>query len=145
VAIKRVGAAHAARFEQEARAIAALNHLHICQIHDVGPDYLVLEYIDGRPLQGPMTVADAVRLAIQIAWALEAAHQRGILHRDLKPANVMVSHGSGESFDSPSARGAPNAKLLDFGLATSIVPDADVTRTVEGTIVGTVAYMSPEQ
>ncbi len=140
VAIKAVSPAHAARFEQEARAIAALNHPHICQIHDVGPDYLVLEYIDGQPLQGPMTAADAVRLAIQIAGALEAAHQRGILHRDLKPANVMVSHGGS---NSPSA--LPSAKLLDFGLAKSMAPDPDVTRTTEGVIVGTVAYMSPEQ
>jgi serine/threonine-protein kinase len=142
VAIKCVSPAYAARFQQEARAIAALNHPHICQIHDVGSDYLVLEYVEGRTVQGPMTDAEAVRLAIQIAAALEAAHQRGILHRDLKPANVIVSHSRS---DSVSARGMPNAKLLDFGLAKSVAPDADVTQTVEGTIVGTLAYMSPEQ
>ena len=65
---------HTARFEQEARAIAALNHPHICQIYDVGPDYLVLEYIEGRPLTGPMPLADALRVAGQIADALELAH-----------------------------------------------------------------------
>jgi eukaryotic-like serine/threonine-protein kinase len=123
---------HSERFEQEARAIAALNHPHICQIYDVGPDYLVLEYVEGAPLRGPLPVADALRLAIQIASALEEAHARGILHRDLKPANVIVT-----------ARGT--AKLLDFGLAKLVSADADATRTLDGNIVGTAAYMSPEQ
>ena len=67
VAIKRIKGEHAARFEQEARAIAALNHTHICQIHDVGPDYLVTEFIDGAPLRGPLPAGEALRLAIQIA------------------------------------------------------------------------------
>jgi eukaryotic-like serine/threonine-protein kinase len=69
VAIKRLKGQHSARFEQEARAIAALNHPHICQIYDVGPDYLVMEFIDGAPLRGPLPVDEALRLAIQIAGA----------------------------------------------------------------------------
>ena len=81
------------RFEQEARAIAALNHPHICQLHDVGPGYLVLEYVHGHELRGPMAVDDAMGIARQIAGALDAAHQRGILHRDLKPANILVTGG----------------------------------------------------
>src|SRR5277367_1593926 len=67
VAIKRLNGQHGERFEQEARAVAALNHPYICQIHDIGPDYLVLEYIDGQPLLGPLAVQEAIRLAIQIA------------------------------------------------------------------------------
>ena len=82
VAVKQLKAQHA-RFEQEARAIAALNHPHICQIFDIGPDYLVLEYIEGHPLKGGVDAAEAVRLAIQIAEALEAAHRKGVVHRDL--------------------------------------------------------------
>src|SRR3974390_522932 len=87
VAIKRLKGRHSARFEQEARAIAALNHPHICQIYDIGPDYLVLEYIEGSPLKGPLPLEQALRFATQIAQALEAAHTKGILHRDLKPGN----------------------------------------------------------
>jgi TolB-like protein/Flp pilus assembly protein TadD/predicted Ser/Thr protein kinase len=131
VAIKQLHGPHGERFEQEARAVAALNHPNICQIFDVGPDYLVLEYVEGEPLQGPVHVQEAVRLAIQIASALEEAHGRGILHRDLKPANILVT-----------AKGT--AKLLDFGLAKPLV-GADATRTIEGTIAGTPAYMAPEQ
>src|ERR1700733_8904306 len=101
VAIKRLKGQHSARFQQEAHAIAALNHPHICQIYDVGPDYLVLEYVQGSPIKGPMTEADAVRSALQIAAALEAAHAKGILHRDLNPANILMT--------------AAGAKLLDFG------------------------------
>src|SRR5215472_3324571 len=85
VAIKQIKRTHSARFEQEARAIAALNHPHICQIHDVGPDYLVLEYIEGKPLKGPAPADEALRLAGQIAEALDAAHRKGVVHRDLKP------------------------------------------------------------
>src|SRR5215831_3504810 len=120
VAIKRLKAQHTARFQQEARAIAALNHPHICQIYDVGPDYLVLEYVEGSALRGPLQTEEAVRLAIQIASALEAAHERGVLHRDLKPGNVLITRSG--------------AKLLEFGLA-KMVPqsDTDATRTVDGT------------
>src|SRR5271170_129212 len=132
VAIKVLNGAHSERFEQEARAIAALNHPHICTLHDVGPDYLVMEYVQGAPLSGPMPVEEAVRLALQIASALEAAHEKGITHRDLKPANILVT--------------ANGAKLLDFGLAkVSEAKDASITHTMAGTILGTAGYMSPEQ
>src|SRR6187431_580546 len=127
VAIKCLKAPHGARFEQEARAIAALNHPHICQIFDIGPDYLVLEYIEGHPLEGGGNLGDAVRLAMQIADALDAAHRKGVVHRDLKPANIMVtSEGS--------------VKLLDFGLAKQTAGSGDTS-----TVMGTAAYMAPEQ
>jgi serine/threonine-protein kinase len=131
VAIKQIKAQHSARFEQEARAIAALNHPHICQIYDVGPDYLVMEYINGERLHGPVPMEEALRLAIQIARALEHAHVRGIIHRDLKPSNIMVT-----------SRG--EAKLLDFGLAKLTDP-SDETQTIAGAVMGTPGYMSPEQ
>src|SRR5688500_20385401 len=91
VAIKRTRGRHSALFEHEARAIASLNHPHICQLYDIGPGYLVLEYIDGAPLRGPVAAPEAVRQAIQIAPALQAAHERGILHRDRKPTNVLIT------------------------------------------------------
>src|SRR5690348_16809776 len=91
------------RFELEARAIAALNHPNICTLHDVGPNYLVMEYIEGTPLKGPLPLDQALRYAAQICDALEAAHKKGITHRDLKPANILVTKAG--------------IKLLDFGLA----------------------------
>src|SRR5205809_512255 len=103
VAIKIGDARFSDRVGREAKAIAALNHPNICQIYDVGPDYLVMEYIEGVPPRGPLAVAEVVRVALGIAAALEAAHRKGITHRDLKPGNVLVT--------------ASGIKLLDFGLA----------------------------
>src|SRR5262249_33546773 len=100
--------------------------------YDVGSDYLVLEYIEGTPLCGPLLPDRALTLALQIAGALEVAHARGVLHRDLKPANILVT-----------ATG--DAKLLDFGLAKLVVHEADATRPQVGPVFGTAAYMSPEQ
>jgi serine/threonine-protein kinase len=133
VAIKMVHAAHLARFEREARAIAALNHPHICTLHDVGPDYLVMEYVEGKPLSGPLPVEEAVRTALEIAEALEAAHHAGVIHRDLKPGNILITRAG--------------VKLMDFGLAKMALPDPDdsVTASTGGMVFGTVAYMSPER
>jgi len=165
VAIKVLPAALAAdpgfreRFEREARTISAINHPHICTLHDVGThdgvEFLVMEYLEGQTLadrlaNGPMKVDEALRVAAQIADALDRAHRHGIVHRDLKPANVMLVRG---------ASGAVAAKLLDFGIAkratpvvsSGVPPDtpADATRTSpitdRGVIVGTFQYMAPEQ
>jgi serine/threonine protein kinase len=143
VAIKVSGAQFSERFEREAKAIAALNHPNICQIYDVGPNYLVMEYVDGAPIvsrEQPQALppAEALRLATQIAGALEAAHAKGIIHRDLKPANILLTR-------------AGVVKLLDFGLAKQSrgAVTEDETQTIGltqvGTIMGTPAYMSPEQ
>jgi serine/threonine-protein kinase len=132
VAIKQWTAAQPDRFQHEARAIAALNHPHICQIYDLGRDYLVLEYVEGTALQGPMPASRAIRFGVQIARALSAAHARGIIHLDLKPGNIIVTPEGG-------------VKLLDFGIARLLATDADATRTAERATAGTLAYMSPEQ
>jgi serine/threonine protein kinase/dipeptidyl aminopeptidase/acylaminoacyl peptidase len=137
------------RFEREARAVAALNHPHICVLHDVGDQdgtgYLVMEYLDGSPLsdrlrEGPLPLDQVFRYAIQVAGALAKAHSQGITHRDLKPANVMLA--------------SSGAKLLDFGLAKlqegpamsektmTLSPSAN---TAHGVILGTFHYMAPEQ
>jgi predicted Ser/Thr protein kinase len=138
VAIKKSTLRFSDRFEREARSIAALNHPHICTLYDVGPDYLVMEYVEGKPLKGPMPPREALCLGVQIADALHAAHVRGIVHRDLKPDNILLTKSG--------------VKLLDFGLAKSdaapaAMDDRTLTMAVtrEGTIVGTPQYMSPEQ
>ena len=78
------------RFEREAKAVAALNHPHICQLYDVGPNYLVMEFVEGETLRGPLPLDEALRIAGQIAEALAAAHEKGIVHRDLKPGNILI-------------------------------------------------------
>ncbi len=138
-----------ARFEREARAVAALSHPNILAIHDVGTHdgtaYAVTELLEGETLRqriagGALPLRKAVEIAIQIASGLAAAHQKGIVHRDLKPENVFVTRDG-------------QVKILDFGLAALIAPAADDVRdsptTVPGTepgvLMGTVGYMSPEQ
>ena len=143
VAIKVSAAQFSERFEREAKAIAALNHPNICTLHDVGPNYLVMEYIEGTPLKGPLPIDQALKYAAQICDALDAAHKKGITHRDLKPANILVTKAG--------------IKLLDFGLAklgtsgigqaAKPLNDATLTMALTGKneIVGTLYYMSPEQ
>jgi len=137
VAIKMSAESFGDRFEREARAVAILNHPHICTLHDVGPNYLVMEYIDGVPLKGPLPVAQALKYAVQICDALDAAHRKNIVHRDLKPANVLVTKSG--------------VKVLDFGLARIGAPvtmdERTLTKalTAKGEILGTLHYMSPEQ
>src|SRR5690348_14468537 len=125
------------RFATEARAAAALNHPHIATLYDVGPDYLVMEFVEGQTLRGPLPPAPALVYARQILDALDAAHRKGIVHCDLKPANIMVCKSG--------------VKLLDFGLARMkpklAAADQTVTMAIssEGVIAGTLQYMSPEQ
>jgi serine/threonine protein kinase len=90
-----------------------------------------MEYVEGKPLRGPLPAEEALKLALQVADALDAAHRRGVLHRDLKPANILVSVDG-------------QIKLVDFGVA-KLLADPEATRTIEGTVIGTSAYMSPEQ
>jgi Tol biopolymer transport system component len=161
----------AERFEREARVISSLDHPNICALYDVGTtpgaadandpsrpvpgvSFLVMQYVDGRTLAdrlsgGPLPIAQVLRLAIEMADALDHAHRCGIVHRDLKPANVMLT-GPG------APRGASPSKLLDFGLAklrhtpppvglSGATRMADQPVTAQGTILGTVQYMAPEQ
>src|SRR5499427_5419981 len=91
VAIKVSREQFSERFDREAHAVAALNHPHICQLYDVGPNYLVMEFIEGTTLKGPLPPAKAAEYAGQILDALDTAHRKGIIHRDLKPANILVT------------------------------------------------------
>ena len=134
------------RLRREARAIASLNHPHICALYDFGTiegaDYLVMEHLEGETLEmrltrGPLGLEEALDRAIEVAEALDFAHRAGIVHRDLKPANVMLTR--------------TGAKLLDFGIAVP-QPDAEIARRIEesrltatGAMLGTPRYMAPEQ
>jgi tetratricopeptide (TPR) repeat protein len=133
VAVKTTQERFSARFEREARAIASLNHPNICTLHDVGPNYLVMELVEGETIaarlkSGPLPMNTALLYASQIAAALAEAHGKGIIHRDLKPGNVMI--------------GKSGVKVLDFGLAKLA---QDETVTASHMVIGTPAYMAPEQ
>src|SRR5258706_8156582 len=149
VAVKIAAAQFTDRAEREARLAASLNHPHICHIYDVGPNYLVMELVEGPTLnellqQGRMPAGEALRIAMQVASALGAAHEKGIVHRDLKPANIKV-------------RADGTVKVLDFGLAKATDPSGTSNSnagnsptltahaTQMGLIIGTAAYMAPEQ
>ena len=129
------------RFEREARAVAALNHPNIAQFYDVGENYIVMEYVEGAPVSKPDSIRRLLDIAVQIADGLAAAHAAGFVHRDLKPDNILLTREG-------------RVKILDFGLAKGVAAatasTTEATRTIAvvtnpGTVMGTVAYMSPEQ
>src|SRR5262245_58309233 len=146
VAIKVAAQHFTERFTREVHAIAALNHPNVCTLFDVGPDYLVVEVVDGATLterikQGPIPLEETLSIARQIAAALDAAHEKGIVHRDLKPGNIKIKPDG-------------TVKVLDFGLAkiddapataSADSPTVSIFGTQAGIILGTAAYMSPEQ
>ena len=130
-----------ARFEREAKVLASLNHPHIAQIYGIEERALVMEWVEGETLKGPLPLATALEYARQVADALEAAHEKGVVHRDLKPGNIMVTP-------------AGAVKVLDFGLArvtgepasdSTNSPTQTISPTRAGVILGTAPYMSPEQ
>jgi serine/threonine protein kinase len=130
VAVKVSAEQFSDRFEREARVIATLIHPNICTLHDVGPNYLVMELVEGESPKGPLPLEEALRIARQIADALEAAHEKGIVHRDLKPGNIKLKPDG-------------TVKVLDFGLAKTIEapaaassPEASPTISMAATQAG---------
>ena len=141
-----------ARFEREAKAIAALTHPHICTLYDVGheheTDYLVMEYLDGQTLaarlqRGPLQLTDVLKHAIEITDALDKAHRAGVIHRDLKPGNIMLTKGGAKLLDFGLAKLRPGQSGAIAGMTAVMTQSAPLTG--RGSIVGTLQYMAPEQ
>jgi serine/threonine protein kinase len=143
------------RFEREARVIAALNHPNICTIYDVGSqdgvDYIVMEYLEGQTLaarleRGPLPLPEALKIAVEMIDALDKAHRLGITHRDVKTGNIMLTKTGSKLLDFGLAKLAP-ARSVSAQVPLSEQPTAkgESVLTAEGTILGTLQYMSPEQ
>jgi eukaryotic-like serine/threonine-protein kinase len=150
------------RMEREARSISSLNHPHICTLHDVGSqdgvDYLVMEYLQGETLadrlhRGPMPLQEALKIAIDVADALDKAHVNGVVHRDLKPANIMLTKSGAKLMDFGLAKPAPGmGAAAAAGPSTPTTPTMTVAAfanaasnlTQKGTVVGTFQYLAPE-
>ncbi len=142
------------RFEREARAVAALNHPHICVLHDIGRqegiDFLVMEYLEGETLaariaRGPLSTETLLQYAAQVAQALAAAHRQTVYHRDLKPGNVMLTKTGAKLLDFGLAKVGPAVAAPGPGVSLSVLPTQALDLTLKGTVLGTFYYMAPEQ
>jgi eukaryotic-like serine/threonine-protein kinase len=153
------------RLEREARAISSLQHPHICVLHHVGhqdgTDYLVMEYLEGETLaerlrKGPLPIAQALKIGIEISDALDKAHRRGIIHRDLKPGNVMLTKSGAKLMDFGLAKPGALTRASGVDVDRGLTPSSPTTPlalaagpasalTLAGTVVGTFQYMAPEQ
>src|SRR6202162_5710333 len=143
VAVKVSAERFSERFETEARAIASLNHPNICHLYDVGSNYLVMELVEGDSPRGPLPLETALHYARQIAAALEEAHDKGIVHRDLKPGNIKITpEGIVKVLDFGLAKVMPTAAS---GAPSENSPTISMAATQAGVILGTAAYMAPEQ
>ncbi|HSP67881.1 MAG TPA: serine/threonine-protein kinase, partial [Bryobacteraceae bacterium] len=142
VAIKVSAERFSERFEREARAIAALNHPNICTLYDVGPNYLVMEFVEGESPRGPMPLDEVLGIAQQISDALDAAHDKGIVHRDLKPANIKVKpDGTVKVLDFGLAKVGPTSTSAGLEAGATQSPTLSMAATQAGVILGTAAYM----
>ncbi len=142
------------RFEQEARSISSLNHPNICVLYDIGradqTDYLVLEFLDGETLdhrleRGALPLEQVLRYGMEIADALDKAHRQGLIHRDLKPGNIMLTKSGAKLLDFGLAKELPLRAGLQLSSIPTSAPTRSKTLTVEGMVLGTLQYMSPEQ
>ena len=146
VAIKISNQQFTERFEREARAIASLNHPNICGLFDVGPNFLVMEYVEGDAPKGPLPLDEVLRIARQIAEALGEAHEKGITHRDLKPANIRIKpDGTVKVLDFGLAKLSPTREGASSDQGATQSPTLSMAATQAGMILGTAAYMAPEQ
>ena len=143
-----------ARFEREAKALSTLQHPNICVLHDVGreadTDFLVMEYLEGETLAArlqrkPLSVEESLRIAIEMASALDVAHRHGLVHRDLKPGNIMLTKSAAKLMDFGLAKPQTQSAGRSMPMVSAATMSSPSPLTDAGTVVGTVQYMSPEQ